>query len=225
MKCRYFYTAMFSLIALVIFAQENSEISADLYFNEGNKAYSDGNYGDAVFHYERALLIEPRSEDINVNLKLAVENLETDIVELDPFFLSEWWQGLVDTFLPGTWKLVSILLLILLLFIAYIYLFKSLLKKEQTYALGGIIFICCLVSILAGYNRSTNIYNSEYGIVTGDAKFLHEGPDPVSDDVKSVVSGVKVKVLDSNGDWYKVKAMDSEQGWILKKQVKMLRFL
>lgn len=225
MKNRILYiVAILSLIQVMMYSQSSTDISADLYFNEGNKAYSEGQFGDAVYQYERALLLEPNANDIKVNLQLAVENLETDIIELEPFFLSEWWQGLTNMFLPGSWKLLSVLFLIGLLFIVFLYLIKSKLTKDIAYSLSGLLSFMFLVSVLAGQSRSNNIYDNGYGIVSRDATALYEGPDLVSVEVKSVVSGVKVKVLDSNNDWYKVSAMDSEQGWILKENIRMLKF-
>ena len=224
MKSRILCTVLLSLIQVILYSQETAHISADQYFNEGNKAFNESRFGDAVFQYERALLLEPNSKDIKINLQLAVENLETDIIQLDPFFLSEWWQGLANTFLPGTWKLLSVLFLIVFLMVVFLHLFKSAFSKSAAYSISSLLVVLFFISIMAGHSRSINIFENRHGIITGDATALYEGPDEVSDEVKSVVSGVKVKILDSNSDWYKVSAMDSEQGWILKKDVRVLKF-
>ena len=45
--------------------------NAALLYNLGNTFYRLGNYGSAIYNYERALLLEPRSSDIKANLNLA----------------------------------------------------------------------------------------------------------------------------------------------------------
>jgi uncharacterized protein YgiM (DUF1202 family) len=60
--------------------------------------------------------------------------------------------------------------------------------------------------------------------VFGEDQSLYEGPDTVSEEVKKLTGGNKVKILDEDGEWYKVSAVDSEQGWIKKQNVKLIKF-
>jgi len=224
MKNKIVHTILLLSISFFGMAQESENFSADRYFNQGNEAFNNNQFGEAIYHYEKALLLDPNAEDIQVNLKLAVERLDADIIELEPFFLAHWWQSISNTFLPGTWKILSIALLILLLAIVYMHLFRNKLSSNHAYSLVGILFFLIVVFILAGNTRSDSIFENKHAILYGNVKSLLEGPDTVSEEVKSVVSGVKVKVLDANAEWFKVATMDSEQGWVLKSQVRMLKF-
>jgi len=211
------------VFAFKAYAENVGPISADSYFNQGNTAYNNGNFGDAVFQYEKALILDPSSSDIKTNLQLAIERLDADIVELDPFFLADWWSGLSNLFLPGGWKLLSLLFFFILLGLVYVLFFKEVNKPKVFYFLGAILFFLMLISIWAGNSRANSIYNNHYAIINEGADALFLGPDPVSEKIKPVVSGVKVKILDFNNDWYKVATMDSEQGWIEKKKVRLLK--
>ncbi len=224
MKNRILNTTLFIAFAFLGFSQNTIEFSADNYFNLGNEAYNDNQFGEAVYQYEKALLLDPNSKDILVNLNLAVERLDADIVELDPFFLSDWWRRLSNLLLPGTWKILSIVFLFGLLALIYMFLFKHKLASKFVYSFGGGLIILILISILAGNSRSNLIFNNKYGILSGKTEAILEGPDLVSEKVKPVVSGIKVKILDSNADWYKISTMDSEQGWVLKSDVRLLKF-
>ena len=224
MKNIILYTTLFLSISILGIAQESMSFSADNYFNQGNAAYNKEQFGEAVYLYEKALLLDPHSSDIKVNLNLAVERLDTDIIELEPFFLAEWWRGISNLFLPGTWKILSVVFLILLLGLVFMHLFRSFLSRKSAYSLSGVLAVLMLVFILAGSTRTTSIFESKYAILNAEVESLHEGPDSVSEKVKPVVAGVKVKILDSNGEWYKVATMDSEQGWVLKSQVSLLKF-
>ena len=224
MKNRISHITLFIALSFLGVSQNTMEFSADNYFNMGNEAYNNNQFGEAVYQYEKALLLDPNSQDILVNLNLAVERLDADIIELDPFFLSDWWRRLSNTFLPGTWKILSIVFLFGLVALTFVFLFKDKLASKFVFSLGGGLIFLILISILAGNTRSDAIFNNKYGILSGKAETLFEGPDSVSEKIKPVVSGVKVKILDSNADWYKIATMDSEQGWVLKSDVRLLKF-
>src|ERR1044072_673873 len=51
--------------------EAENTVSAGLYFNLGNAYYKTNNTGKAILYYERAKMLDPDDEDINVNLKLA----------------------------------------------------------------------------------------------------------------------------------------------------------
>jgi len=205
--------------------QSEELVSADHFYNLGNEAYSEDRFDDAIFYYEKARLLDPGGKDIATNLQLANEQLSTDIIELEPFFLATWWNALSGLFLPGEWKIVSVLCLIGLLALVYFYLFKSMPKdKNLFYIILGILLAIFLISILAGLTRSNQIYNSPHAIVFGGDQSLYLGPDQISEQVKEITGGNKLRILDEIEDWYKVSAMDSEQGWIKKENVKLIKF-
>ncbi|MEE9374459.1 MAG: SH3 domain-containing protein, partial [Saprospiraceae bacterium] len=80
-----------------------------------------------------------------------------------------------------------------------------------------------LLSVFAGNSRQHKIENINFAIVFGGDQSLYQGPDIVSDKIKEVTGGIKVKILDYSQEWYKVATMDSEQGWIKKANVKLLQ--
>ena len=224
MKNRILQTTLFIAFSFLSIAQESDVFSADQYFNKGNTAYNSKQYGEAVYQFEKALILDPGAHDIHVNLKLAVERLDSDIIELEPFFLADWWKSISDMFLPGTWKMLSVAFLIALLVMVFVYLFKGKLTAKVTYSLGSVFIVLIFISTLAGFTRANSIFDNKYAVLSGSIESLLEGPDLVSEKVKPVVSGVKIKILDSNAEWYKVAAMDSEHGWVLKSQVRLLKF-
>jgi len=207
-----------------VFGQEDI-ISADVLYNKGTEAYSKNDFGTAVYYFEKAKLLDPFSNDLKINLKLSQERIESDIVELDGFFLSHWWKGFSNVLLPGGWKMLSILLLLGFLGLLYFqWLKEPILSRNRFFALLSFLFVFFLLSLFAGNTRYNDIFNNEFGIVNEKGNHLLEGPDVVSEKVKEITHGVKVKIIDSSGAWFKVAAMDSEQGWIKKEELTGLSF-
>jgi len=220
--------AVFGLFFILIgeaLGQDVEILSSDRLFNLGNEAYENDKFDDAIYYYEKARLLDPMGLDITTNLQLANERLSTDIIELEPFFLASWWNKFNGLFLPGGWKILSVVCLIALLFLTYFYFFRNKPKKKNLfYLLTGILIILFLLSVLAGKARVHQIYNSPFAIVTGGDQSLYLGPDVVSEQVKEITGGNKLRILDGIEDWYKVSAMDSEQGWIKKENVRLIKF-
>ena len=215
----------FLLSAGIASGQGASVYSADSLFNLGNKAYSDDNLDDAIFYYEKAKLLDPLAEDISINLQLANEQLSTDIIDLDPFFLASWWKNFTGIMLPGSWKIFSVFNLLGVLVLVFFYFFKEVDLIERYFWIGcSALVLTFLISIFAGNARSNQIFDSPHAIIFGSDQSLFLGPDEVSEEVKEVTGGNKVRILDEDGNWYKVATMDSEQGWIKKDNVKRIRF-
>lgn len=197
--------------------------SADSLYNLGNASFAQEKYDEAIYNFERAKLLDPNGEDIAINLQLANEKLSTDIIDLEPFFLAQWWNSVCNLMLPGNWKLLSICIVIALLVIVFIHLFKSRINDFAFKALVCTLIVLFLVSVFAGTHRYNKIFKSPYAIVFGEDQSLFLGPDIVSEKIKEVTGGDKLKILDASGGWYKVSALDSEQGWIKKENVQLLR--
>ena len=205
--------------------QDTSVYSADRLFNLGNEAYSDDNLDDAIFYYERARLLDPLAEDIAINLQLANEQLSTDIIELNPFFLASWWKSFTGIMLPGGWKVLSVFIFLMILAMVYLYFFKEVAFLDKYFRIVSMVLVLFfLLSIFAGNARTNQIFNAPHAIVFGSDQSLYLGPDKVSEQVKEVTGGNKVRILDEDGVWFKVATMDSEQGWIMKDNVKRIRF-
>ena len=223
---RYILVAIGLIFILIEVQGQNEEIlSPDRLFNMGNEAYESDQFDDAIYYYEKAKLLDPLSEDIATNLTLANERLSTDIIELDPFFLASWWSTFNGVLLPGGWKILSVLCLLALLCVVYLYFFKN--KPRQRtifYLVGGTLLFLFALSLLAGNSRVNQIYNSPYAIVVGEDQSLFIGPDEISEKVKDITGGNKLKIIDAIEDWYKVSAMDSEQGWIKQSNVRLIKF-
>jgi len=221
---KFFCLGVLLIVLGEINGQDEMNLSADNLFNLGNAAYNNEHFDQAIFYYEQARFLDPSGKDIAVNLQLANENLSTDIIEIEPFFLAEWWNGICNLMLPGGWKIISIAFLICLLMLVYFHYFKNKVEsKNLFYSSSGVLIAFFIIAVLAGNTRTNQIFNSPFAIVFGEDQSLYVGPDLVSEKIKDITGGNKLRILDEDDVWYKVSAMDSEQGWIKKENVRLIR--
>ena len=160
---KYLKYLFFGLLVFICFeakSQNEFDFSPDSLYNLGNVAFNQEQYDKAIFYYEKAKLLDPWAEDIKVNLQLANENLSTDIIELEPFFIASWWNKFTNFMLPWSWKIISILLLICSIVVTYFHFFKKKIKSKVYYrGIIGIVFTFFIISVFAGITRADRIFN------------------------------------------------------------------
>lgn len=202
-------------------AQVGGLDAAELY-NSGTKAYEEGDMATAVYDLELAHMLAPYDAEIKHNLRIAKGKVAVDIVEIDGFFLKEWTLAAAHLLSPGLWRYITIALLLAALALLYV---RMIVGKRSALSSWLTIGLVCLLAVTAaglGIAREQVLTGGRYGVVLTATTALKEGPDPVSADVKEVSAGVKVEVLDKIDGWYKLAAMDREQGWLPIEQVRLL---
>jgi tetratricopeptide (TPR) repeat protein len=195
--------------------------SAALYYNLGNAWFRNGNAGLAVLHYERALKLDPRDEDVLNNLSVVQESL-IDKFELLP-------QPVYKTVILGFLKMaplsfwtVGALVLLMLsagLFAGFIFMHqrrKGLLVAFLSTLLAGLIFwgiaelryqqVDAIKDVVV---LSPNVYVKTAPTETGSDSFiLHEG--------------TKARLLDTHEQWMKIRLPDGKIGWAPKSALEII---
>ncbi len=191
--------------------------SSSMYYNLGNCYYKMSDLGNARLYYEKALKYSPYSERVNKNLNIIIRDLDSEIVELPDFFLLRWWRGFSAIFSSTIWAIISILVAIGLVFLVWVKLFgnfnSSTLLSKFLYPL----VVLLILSVLAAYSSKSRVENNSNAIITKQVRVL-SGPDERSELLYDLKRGEKVKLIDSIKQWYQIKLLNKEVGWIEGKQ-------
>ncbi len=185
--------------------------SGDLYYNLGNTYVKLHQYPKAMLMYERALKERPGMKDARENLKSLREEMDTDIIELKPFFLSRWWQGWLGLLPPNAWAGISALLFLVIGWLAWRYLEKRVDGARNPLILAVVLAGVFIASAYGSYRMHSR---RDTAVVLPDTVPLYEGPDSRSHAATEVPPGIKVTIIDSIGHWYKVALPDRQLGWM-----------
>lgn len=227
MKVKLFSIFVFCILLIngsISAQEEHLMYSPDFYYNEGNNSYNAQDYGDAIYFYEKALILDPSYGDAKHNITLAKDKLNVDVVELESFFLYRWIQNIAFYFSAGIWKIISFIMLFAIGLLVYLLWIKKSISAKQMIRIGSACFSVFLLSIVFGQLNYNRVFNNSFYIIGDHVEALKQGPDDVSADVKDVTNGVKVKVIDEIKEWSKVATMDSEQGWVKTDHLRPLKF-
>lgn len=196
--------------------------SGELCFNLGNAYFRLGDMGRAILYYERARRLLPRSESVSFNLRLANLYVKDRIEVPPPFFLYRWYKHLTDSMTARGWGL---LLSLLLFFSALLTLVCQWFELKFTRVLKKIALMLAVVGLLvltpfiSRYNYEAN---SREAIVLSPVVTCLAAPQLGSTELFVVHCGTKVKILGTDGEWYKIELLDGKQGWALQRDVEKI---
>ncbi len=194
-----------------------------LYYNLGNAYYRLNKIGFAILNYERALKLSPGDDDIQHNLALANTKTVDKIESLPKFFIFQWWESLLALFNLSGWTYTAYIFYILILISFGIYFFAKKPQIQRYSFFSGLFSIIILVIVatllIVKLNREVNIKN---GVIIEPSVIAKVSPDKDSNDAFVIHEGLKVRLEDNIGNWYKIRLQDGKIGWANKQDIKVI---
>jgi len=193
--------------------------SGNLYYNLGNCYFKKGVLGKAILNYERAKRLIPRDRDLESNYKYAQSLIKGEINKPARIWIVRVINNFFDQFtVDGISMLLSVIYILLILTIGASRIFKV---SKIKFAVGlSALTAFFVISAVFLYGRIS--FLEKEGIIIEekvDAKF-----EPFDKAVKHFTfhEGMKVFVISSKDEWYKVKRLDGRAGWIKKSQLEII---
>ncbi len=191
-----------------------------LYYNLGDAYYREGKLGLAILYFEKAHRLSPGNSDVIYNLKIANARTIDKIDALPKFFLFQWWESLLAVFSVTGWAYTAYAFYFLLLLSIGLYFFAKRPGIQRSAIYSGFVTVLLLiatVSLLAvKLNRDINVKSA---IVIQPTATVKLSPDPTSNDAFIIHEGLKVRELNSIGDWVDIRLQDGKEGWIQRSDI------
>ncbi|MCX5696425.1 MAG: tetratricopeptide repeat protein [Candidatus Omnitrophica bacterium] len=190
---------------------DNGFLSGNIYYNLGNCYFKKGELGRAILNYERAKSFIPGDSDLRSNYEYARSSLN-----LGPDVLpGSWFIRTLDKAFAGMninvlALAVSLIYLLILVLTALRVLLDRKIRFYKTIIVG--IALVFVVSAAALYRK---IEFLDHGAVV-IAKEIEAKFEPLEKATAyfTLPEGTKVMVVDSSGNWLKVKRSDNKVGWV-----------
>lgn len=189
--------------------------SVEVYFNLGNSYYKNQQLGRAILNYERGLYFDPGNDDLIYNLKIAESELKDDLSEVPPFFLSRWWKNMVQLASAGTWSVMALLLLWLGVGGLMVWLkSEERSQKKRGFLIGIALILISILPFMLALGKANLDKDTGLAILLEQEIPLRSAPDAESNELQLLHEGTKLNLLDVIGDWYKVRLINGEEGWL-----------
>jgi hypothetical protein len=194
-------------------------VSADLYFNLGNAYFRKGALGPAIWAFEKAAALDPGSEDARYNLaearKVAARQAHDRIEgeDRDPL-----WIRAVTALGPSaeTWLFVAVYLgFFALLFV------RARARDDLRPALGAAAAVLGAAALLTGalLLGRARLDRLPFGVVLPDAVAVKDGADDNYRTAFDVHAGLRVRLVEHDQDWVRVRLGNGLEGWVRAAQI------
>jgi len=198
---------------------EKEVASSELYYNMGNSYYLLDSVALSILYFEKAIKLNPRDRTARENLELAVELMHNPIPAIEEFFLKRWLNSLSDLLPPMGWGILCVLILWTIVWMLVRSVRRNTLRKDRLrYALPVAALV---ISLLTGYVAYQNQTTSDYAVVMESIE-VKVAPDALSAVTRTVSEGEKVLIMDKLDDFYKVRFVNYEHGWLPESAVRRI---
>ena len=194
---------------------QNNEHSSELYFNLGNAYYNLNKVAPAIYHYEKALILNPKDKASLNNLKFANKRTIDEIKVIPKVGFAKLVRDFTGIYHYNTWGwfTVGLASLFLVLFIGYY--FSQITVWKRMFFVG--MFICVIIMLIT---VSSAIFEKKYfdtekpAIIFAEMTNLKSEPRNGGKPLLLLHEGTKVYVNEVVGKWKKVQLTDGMEGWI-----------
>src|SRR3989338_7505746 len=193
-------------------AVQTDWVSGPVYFNLGNSYIKFGKTGKALLSYERARQLIPRDSDLMANIAYAQSLVKNPVNAPINSFLGTILEGFINFYTLDEMALVFLVLIVLGAIIHLAILFGREAKKLKMNLM--IVCLCLAMIYLLGLIAKIQAQSNLAIIVSStEAKFepLQEGTTHFQ-----APEGLKVRVIEEEADWAKIKRLDEIIGWVKK---------
>lgn len=202
---------------------ENGETSAELHYNLGNSYYKLNRIAPSIYHYEKALQLEPGNADARNNLIFA-KNMAIDALGEEE--TAGFW-GIFDrstsAFSASGWAWVGIFCMLVFVVFFLVYYFSSKTLVKRVMFIGSMFFLVLAISsAVVGYLKQDLQQESSFGIVFSEEVEVKSEPSARSSEVFMLHEGAKVKITQNFQDWVEIELPNGSGGWMEENNLKRL---
>ena len=200
----------------------NHYFSKELFLNIGNTYFKLDSIPQAILNYEKGLKLAPDNKNLQYNLNYVNNIINVQANKNKGVHLNDIVYGYLNKD-ADFWAYASIITLIIscIIFLIYVVVYDMKLKKVSFYSSICFFTITLLFIYFANISKK-KMEDTNYAIIFSPYVELKTKPSINSSTAFELRDGNKVKIIDSNEDWYEISFGEGEIGWIEKSHVKRI---
>ncbi|MBR9978991.1 MAG: tetratricopeptide repeat protein [Bacteroidetes bacterium] len=203
--------------AITLFRElyEQGYESFDLLYNLGNSYYKNGDLGQSILFYERALILHPGHEDVLHNINVVRARLSDKVEPIPLIFFVQWWNDFKQAHRPETFFYWSVLFFTCLAAAVFVFFaYRRVVLRRSALVFGIISLSLFIVSLIFYMARTEELHARRNAIIMSTEVTVRSSPDATA--VKSFVvhEGLKVTILEERDGYNHIRLVDGKTGWV-----------
>ncbi len=202
---------------------EEGLVSSELYYNLGNAYFKKQDLANAIYHYEKALQINPGDSDVIENLNIAKTQTIDKIEEVPTSKIDKFFQSVTGWFSLQSWAWISIAFSLIFGLFLVLY-FKSISSKSKRtfFGISLLSFILAIASFSFANFQLSETQDENFAIVFENQVEVRAEPNPKSEVDFELNKGTKVELGSNFRDFQQVILADGTKGWLKSNTIKKL---
>lgn len=197
--------------------------SAEVYFNLGNTYYRLNNVGKSVLNYEKAKLLSPNDNSIDINLEKANLLVKQKVEPLPEFFLHVFLTNFRNFFGINTWTNMSIAFFVFMILLAFVFVFSSSVSiRKWMFSLVFVMLMFFSISFWAAYTSKSQLVSHKNAIVMKANAEAYSSPDKIGVLIFTLAEGVKVEISSIRQDWVEIRLADGKIAWLPASSIELI---
>ncbi|MCK8140610.1 tetratricopeptide repeat protein [Flavobacterium sp. I-SCBP12n] len=202
----------------------SNQHSAELYFNLANTYYKLNKVAPAIYYYEKALVLNPKDQESQNNLKFANKRTIDEIKVIPKVGFAKLVRDFTGIYHYNTWAWATIGLatLFLLFFIGYYFLQITVWKR--LFFIGMFLAILLMLITVSSAIFEKKYFDTEKpAIIFAEMANVKSEPRDGGKPLFLLHEGTKVYVEEVIGKWKKIQLTDGSEGWIESSAIKEVK--
>lgn len=197
--------------------------SMKLYYNLGNACFKEGELGEAILYYHRALRLAPGNDDIRYNLGVAEARTKDNIEQIPEFFLTEWLRSVRHMMSCTAWSIFSLVALVAALALSLLYLLARRLSLRKGGFYGTLAaLLLFVVTTWFAWGERREMLDDTQAVVMALSTAVKSSPDRSATDLFVLHEGTLVEITNRLEGWCEVTIADGKKGWLESKTIETI---
>lgn len=202
---------------LLVLQKDKKNINA--YYNLGNTYFHLKKYPEALLYYEKAKKLNPEDKAIQQNIFITSNKLLSKIEFSNEFIVTKWVKSTVTAKSSTSWAIRLLVVLWLAVIGILIYFFTT---KRVFFRIGIFFLLITLVFSWLTYNAHRMEQKKNFAIIMKENAYYKKAPVASMNAADAIPAGLKVEILDSDKNWYKIRQPNGKTGWIEKNWLELI---
>lgn len=197
--------------------------SMKLYYNLGNACFKEGELGEAILYYHRALRLAPGNDDIRYNQGVAEARTKDNIEQIPEFFLTEWFRSVRHMMSCTAWSIFSLVALVAALALSLLYLLARRLSLRKGGFYGTLVaLLLFVVTTWFAWGERREMLDDTQAVVMSLSTAVKSSPDKSATDLFVLHEGTLVEITNRLEGWCEVTIADGKKGWLESKTIETI---
>lgn len=191
-------------------------------YNLGNTYFKAGQRGRAILNYLRAGRLAPRDPDLRENLSYARSLIKGGQTPLKGGWIFKTWDDLCRSItINETACLVSVFYLLGMVMLIICVLNRKIRKTLRYFIIvSGCVFILFALALITQINWFE--YQTRAVVINDQVRIVFEPSEDAMDTELLLYEGHTVRIIGTDGRFYKIKRPDGQSGWVRSEDLELL---